>query len=82
MWQQGSVPNEEWFVVFLRFIDEIGNRLHGFPTDFEASIAVTAAVGHAMGEAAVFEMALPPFSGLEGIVTLFGEERGKQVMLC
>ncbi len=80
---QGCIPDHPRLMGTGGFIDELMDGLEGFPPDAQAFIAVAAAgdflaTGHAMGEAAVAEMALPPFARLEAAIAGGVELSGKR----
>ncbi len=72
-----GVPDEERLLLGDRAVDEVVNRLHGLAADGEAGVAVARSLGHAVGEAAPFEIAFPPLAGLEAGVA-FGSKEARQ----
>ena len=58
----------------LCFVYEVPDRLHRLAPDFQAFVAVARSSGHAVGEAATGEVALPPFACLQADIPALGEE--------
>ena len=75
---QRRVPDEERFLLLLRFRDESSDGLQGLAADGEAFVAVAAASGHAGGEAAVRVISEPPLAGLETHVASLAQEAGER----
>ncbi len=72
--QHRGVPDEEGFLLLAATAHEVVDRLHRLPADREAIIAMPAPLRHALGEAAMRKMSLPPLAGLEAGIAHRGQE--------
>ena len=77
MWQEGGVPNKEWFFLSLRLVDEIVDRFHGLAADGKGLSAVAAGGAHVVGEANSPRMLHPVLTRVKGQVPGIGELFGQ-----
>ena len=85
MGKEGSVPDEERFLLLDRLIDEIKDRFHSFPSNFKSVVTMSApgvriTTGHAFRESSALVRSFPPFSALMTHISLFSEPMRKASM--
>ena len=83
--KEGSIPDEERFLLLDRPIDEIKDRFHSFPSNFKSVVTMsTPGVGittsHAFREPSALVRSFPPFSALMTDISLFSEPMRKASM--
>ena len=86
MWQEGGVPEEEWFRFRASMMDEISDWLHPRTTNLQATIAMSPArfgksTRHAVSEVAVLKTAFPPLATLVTQVPAFAQQLRERLEL-
>ena len=73
VWKEGGIPDEEWFFLSLRLVDEIVDRFHGLAADGKGLSPVAAGGAHVVGEANAPRMLHPVLTRVQGQVSGVGE---------